>query len=86
MKSDLDALMEEKKLDAIMVFGNAEYNPPMYYLTGGGQVSSAILIKKPAFDGYLIPKERYGAVEGICGLSAGVIAERRKYLEDTMRY
>ena len=46
MKSDLDALMQERNLDAIMVIGNAENNPPMYYLTGGGHVSSAILIKK----------------------------------------
>ena len=46
MKSDIDALMEKKNLDAIMVLGNAENNPPMYYLTGGGHVNSAILIKK----------------------------------------
>jgi Xaa-Pro aminopeptidase len=46
MKSDLDALMETKKLDAILVMGNATHNPPMYYLTGGGHVSSALLIKK----------------------------------------
>jgi len=38
--------MQERNLDAIMVFGNAENNPPMYYLTGGGHVNSAILIKK----------------------------------------
>lgn len=46
MKSDLDALMQERNLDAIVVFGNAENNPPMYYLTGGGHVSAATLIKK----------------------------------------
>lgn len=46
MKSDLDILMKEKNLDAIMVVGNAENNPPMYYMTGGGHVNSAILIKK----------------------------------------
>jgi Xaa-Pro aminopeptidase len=46
MKSDLDALMQAKNLDAIMVFGNAEHNPPMTYLTGGGHVSHATLIKK----------------------------------------
>lgn len=46
MKSDLDFLMGEKNLDAIVVIGNAENNPPMYYLTGGGHVNSAILIKK----------------------------------------
>jgi Xaa-Pro aminopeptidase len=46
MKSDLDALMRGKNLDAIIVFGNAEHNPPMRYLTGGGHVSHATLIKK----------------------------------------
>ena len=46
MKSDLDALMQERNLDAIVIFGNAEYNPPMYYLTGGGHVNSSVLIKK----------------------------------------
>ena len=46
MKSDLDALMQAKGLDALLVLGNAEHNPPMYYLTGGGHVSAAVLIKK----------------------------------------
>jgi Xaa-Pro aminopeptidase len=46
MKSDIDALMHEKNLDALVVFGNAEHNPPMYYFTGGGHVSHATLIKK----------------------------------------
>jgi Xaa-Pro aminopeptidase len=47
MKSDLDALMNDRKLDAILVLGNAEHNPPMYYFTGGGHVSKAVLFKKP---------------------------------------
>ena len=46
MKSELDKLMQEKNLDAILVFGHAEHNPPMRYLTGGGHVSHATLIKK----------------------------------------
>lgn len=46
MKSELDALMEKKRLDAILVLGNAENNPPMYYMTGGGHVNSAVLLKK----------------------------------------
>jgi len=46
MKSELDALMQAKNLDAFIVFGNAENNPPMTYLTGGGHVSHATLIKK----------------------------------------
>jgi Xaa-Pro aminopeptidase len=46
VKSDLDAIMQASNLDALIVFGNAQYNPPMYYLTGGGHVSHATLIKK----------------------------------------
>ena len=46
MKSDIDTLMKERNLDALMILGNAEHNPPMYYLTGGGHVSKAVLIKR----------------------------------------
>lgn len=46
MKSELDAIMKSRNLDGFIVFGNAEYNPPMYYFTGGGHVSHATLIKK----------------------------------------
>ncbi len=46
MKSDLDALMQARNLDAMLVFGDAENNPPMYYFVGGGHVSGALLIKK----------------------------------------
>lgn len=53
MKSDIDAVMQTNNLDALIVFGNAEYNPPMYYLTGGGHVSHATLIKKRGEDAVL---------------------------------
>ena len=46
MKSDLDSLMQSRDLDAILVTGNADHNPPMYYMTGGGHISAATLIKK----------------------------------------
>lgn len=46
MKSELDQLMQARNMDAFIVFGNAENNPPMYYLTGGGHVSHATIIKK----------------------------------------
>jgi Xaa-Pro aminopeptidase len=46
MKSDLDALMQEKKVDAILITGAAQHNPAMVYMTGGGHVSSADLIKR----------------------------------------
>ncbi len=45
MKSDLDKIMQDRKLDAILVLGDAEHNSPMYYMTGGGHVNAATLIK-----------------------------------------
>src|SRR6266542_5216947 len=46
MKSDLDAFMKARNLDALLIFGDAEHNPPMYSFVGGGHVSGALLIKK----------------------------------------
>ena len=46
MKSDIDALMQQKDLQALLVLGHAEHNPSMYYFVGGGHVSHAALIKK----------------------------------------
>ncbi len=45
MKSDLDALMEARDLDALLVTGAAFHNPPMVYLTGGAHLTQAELIK-----------------------------------------
>ena len=45
MKSDLDRLMHEKNIDAILVTGPAQHNPAMYYMTGGGHLTSADLTK-----------------------------------------
>jgi Xaa-Pro aminopeptidase len=50
VKSDLDALMEARNLDALLVLGNATHNPPMYYMTGGGHVTGAALLKKRGCD------------------------------------
>jgi Xaa-Pro aminopeptidase len=46
MKADLDALMQANQLDAILVTGPAQHNPAMVYLTGGGHLTNADLIKK----------------------------------------
>jgi Xaa-Pro aminopeptidase len=50
MKSDLDELIKGAGLDAIIVLGNSENNPPMHYFTGGGHISNAVLVKKPGQD------------------------------------
>ena len=44
MKSDLNQLMQEKNLNAILITGPAQHNPAMYYMTGGGHLTSADLI------------------------------------------
>jgi Xaa-Pro aminopeptidase len=45
MKTDLDKIMQARNIDALLVFGDAEHNAPMYYLTGGGHVNNAMLVK-----------------------------------------
>jgi len=60
MKKDIDDLMRATQVDAIMVIGSAQHNPHMYYFTGGGHISGAILIKRLG-DGALLfhnPMER----------------------------
>ena len=46
MKTDLDALMQSRNLDAILITGSAQHNPAMYYLTGGVHLTNADLIKR----------------------------------------
>ncbi len=50
MKSNIDGIMRARNFDALVVFGNAEHNPPMYYFTGGGHISHATIIKKRGKD------------------------------------
>ena len=45
MKTDLDKIMQDRNIDTLLVLGDAEHNAPMYYLTGGGHVNTATLIK-----------------------------------------
>jgi Xaa-Pro aminopeptidase len=46
MQSDLDALMLSNGLDALLISGPGQHNPPMVYLTGGAHLTDAVLIKK----------------------------------------
>jgi Xaa-Pro aminopeptidase len=46
MKQDLDHLMEERGLDAIVVAGKVHGNPPMYYMTNGAGLTGARVLKK----------------------------------------
>ncbi len=46
MKSDLDALMAQRGLDAIIVAGDEHTNPPRNYLTNGAAVTGGYVLKK----------------------------------------
>jgi Xaa-Pro aminopeptidase len=60
MKSDLDSLMQERNIDALLITGPAQHNPPMVYMTGGGHLTQADLIKIRGEDPILFfnPMER----------------------------
>ncbi|MGW8142759.1 MAG: M24 family metallopeptidase [Anaerolineales bacterium] len=60
MKSDLDQLMEKYNLDAILITGPSQHNPPMTYLTGIIHMTGGDLIKKRGSDPILFynPMER----------------------------
>ena len=46
MKTDLDRLMQMHDLDAILVTGSGQHNPPMVYLTGGAPISPELVKKR----------------------------------------
>ena len=51
MKSDIDRLIRERKLDAIIVTGGEEFNSARYYLSNGAQITHGSVFKlrdKPA--------------------------------------
>jgi Xaa-Pro aminopeptidase len=92
LKSEIDALMKERNLDALLVLGNAENNPPMYYLTGGGHINNAALFKKrnepaviycnamereeAARSGLKVIPTRLGVVEEFTGNAAAIFEEQ----------
>jgi Xaa-Pro aminopeptidase len=47
MKSDIDAILQERGLDALLVVGSAAHNPQMAYLTGNVLLLHADLLIKP---------------------------------------
>ena len=75
MKSDLDSLMQANELDAILVTGPGQHNPSMVYLTGGGHLTNADLIKKHGQEAVLFynPMERDEA--GRTGLKTKNLAD-----------
>ena len=68
MKTDLDSLMHAHNLDALLVIGPAQHNPAMTYLTGGGHLTSAVLVKRRGEPAVLFyqPMEREEAAAPGC--------------------
>jgi Xaa-Pro aminopeptidase len=75
MKTDLDALMQSNDLDALLITGPAQHNPSMVYMTGGGHLTNADLIKKRGEQAVLFynPMERDEASKS--GLQTKNLAE-----------
>ena len=46
MKSDIDRLMRERQLDAIIVTGGEEFNSARYYLSKGAQITHGSIFKR----------------------------------------
>ncbi len=75
MKSGLDSLMQTNQLDAILITGPGQHNPAMVYLTGGGHMTNADLIKVRGKEAVLFynPMERDEAAR--TGLKTKNLAE-----------
>lgn len=60
MKKDIDRIMQRQNVDALLVSGAGQHNPPMVYLTGGAHLTQAVLVKKRGSDAvlYHYPMER----------------------------
>jgi len=60
MKKDLDQHLKQHDADALWVTGPSQHNPPMIYLTGGGHMTKADVIKQRGKDTVLChaPMER----------------------------
>jgi Xaa-Pro aminopeptidase len=65
MKTDLDRLMKEQGVDVLLVNGPAQHNPAMVYMTGGGHITNADVIKPRGGEATLFhgPMERDEAVK-----------------------
>ncbi len=45
MKNDLDSIMQANQIDAILATGPGDHNPAVVYLTGGGNLTNADVLK-----------------------------------------
>jgi Xaa-Pro aminopeptidase len=84
MKSDIDRLMNEAQVDAILVTGSGENNPAMVYLTGGLEVTQADYFKIAGEEPILFhsPIERDGAIKAGIPLVSYSVFPYKKLLEE----
>lgn len=77
MKTDLDSIMQTNNIDALLITGPAKHNPAMVYLTGGGHLTNADLVKKRGASPMLFynPMERDEAAK--TGLTMKNLADYR---------
>ena len=85
MKSDIDTLMQINEVDALLVVGPAQNNPAMVYLTGGGHITYADLIKKRGETAAIIhgPMERDEAAKTGLNTVSNDRYMLKKYLKQT---
>jgi Xaa-Pro aminopeptidase len=77
--------MQARNLDGLLVIGNVEHNPPMTYLTGGGHVGNAVLLKKRGYEAFLFcnQMEREEAAKSGLKIIPLTLAPVRELLKDT---
>ena len=77
MKTDLDSLMQKHDLDAMLVTGRAQHNPAMVYMTGGGHMTSADVIKARGREPVLYYRGMERDAAAATGLKTKNLAEYR---------
>lgn len=77
MKTDIDSLMQTRQIDALLVLGSGQHNPPMVYLTGGAHFSDAVLVKKLGAEPILFCRSMERDEAAKSGLSTRTIEDFR---------
>ncbi|MCU0465031.1 MAG: M24 family metallopeptidase [Anaerolineae bacterium] len=70
MKSDIDSLMQQRGLDALLVFAGHDHSPTLDYLTGGVRITGGAALKLLGHDPILIVNGMETAEARATGLTA----------------
>jgi len=93
VKNDLNRLMEERNLDALVVSGPAQGNPALYYMTNGASLTRGYVVQRRHEEPMLLcsPMERDEAVASglaVIGLNKydfiGILREKEDRLSATI--